>query len=139
LYAIKRTRAISTVDASRTAYCALFESHLRYGIAVWGAASKIRLDRVLILQKHAVRVLAELEQRVSCRTAFKELKIMTVVNLYISEVILLANKRQLARHRDHHNCTTRHGGNFDLQGHKRKGFEKKLILEVNTSTHYQLS
>ena len=40
-----------------TVYHALFESHLTYGITVWGGTSKAWMDEVFKIQKHCVRVL----------------------------------------------------------------------------------
>lgn len=125
LYALRRTKAIGTLEACTSAYSALFESHLRYGICVWGAASKSHLDRVLILQKNAVRILGGLEFRGSCRKSFKDLKILTVVNIYVYEVICLAATNQLTRNKDNHSYNTRHGNNFYLQSHKKASFERK--------------
>ncbi|XP_046677480.1 cullin-3-like [Homalodisca vitripennis] len=62
---------------AKTAYYAIFESHLRYGLVVWGGTSKANLQRVLVLQKRAVRILTGLGPRDSCREAFKEQKILT--------------------------------------------------------------
>ena len=40
-----------------TVYHALFESHLTYGITVWGGISKTWMDEVFKIQKHCIRVL----------------------------------------------------------------------------------
>ena len=38
-------------------YHALFESHLTYGISVWGGVSDSKLNKIFIVQKHCIRVL----------------------------------------------------------------------------------
>ena len=38
-------------------YHALFESHLIYGITVWGGVSKTKMDKIFTIQKHCVRIL----------------------------------------------------------------------------------
>ena len=38
-------------------YHALFESHLTYGITIWGGVPKVQLDDIFKIQKHCVRVL----------------------------------------------------------------------------------
>ena len=38
-------------------YHALFESHLTYGISVWGGVCDSKLDRIFTIQKHCIRVL----------------------------------------------------------------------------------
>ena len=38
-------------------YHALFESHLTYGISVWGGVSDSKLNKIVTVQKHCIRVL----------------------------------------------------------------------------------
>ncbi len=45
------------------------------------------MQRVLVHQTRAIRILASLQTRESCRQVFQELKILTVVNLYILEAV----------------------------------------------------
>ena len=40
-----------------TLYHSLFESHLVYGITVWGNISKAKLEPLFVTQKHSVRIL----------------------------------------------------------------------------------
>ena len=68
-------------------YFSLIESRITYGIAVWGRARKIHLDRLFKIQKKAKRILAGLRKRQSCREAFKSLQILTLSSIYILEVI----------------------------------------------------
>ena len=42
----------------RTIYYSLVYSHLNYGIQVWGSACKTDLEKILILQKKAVRAMS---------------------------------------------------------------------------------
>ncbi|KAG8276611.1 hypothetical protein J6590_062221 [Homalodisca vitripennis] len=82
-------------EATKVANHALFESRIRYGIILWGAASSNNLQRIMVLQKQAIRVMAGIAPQDSCREAYKDLKILTVPALYILGVILHA-----------HNCST---------------------------------
>ena len=41
----------------KTLYHTLFESHMVYGITVWGGVSKAKLEPLFITQKHCVRIL----------------------------------------------------------------------------------
>lgn len=125
LYVLKRVSQICNTDTVRTAYFALFETYMRYGLAVWGGSLKGNMDRVLILQKSAIRVLARLSPRDSCRRYFKELNILTVVGLYILESSLYAQSRQPTRGADTHNHNTRSAMNFTLPAHRLKIFEKQ--------------
>ncbi|KAG8320311.1 hypothetical protein J6590_108241 [Homalodisca vitripennis] len=109
---------------AKTAYYAIFESHLRYGLVVWGGTSKANLQRVLVLQKRAVRILTGLGPRDSCREAFKEQKILTVIDLYILETILFAVRQNPTRGNETHNHNTRTANNFTLPIHRLAMFEK---------------
>ena len=68
-------------DLIRTAYFALFHSHLNYGILIWGH-STIR-HRIFSLQRKAVRIVAGLCYRDDCHRAFIEHKIFTLPCLFI--------------------------------------------------------
>ncbi|KAG8272266.1 hypothetical protein J6590_044925 [Homalodisca vitripennis] len=55
------------------------------------------LQRVLILQRHAVRILAGLKPGESCKDAFREWGILTVPAIYIIEVIMYTAQDNLQR------------------------------------------
>ncbi len=44
-------------ELHKTLYQTLFESHLTYGISVWGGVSKQKLSKVFNAQKHCLRIL----------------------------------------------------------------------------------
>ncbi|KAG8301578.1 hypothetical protein J6590_108637 [Homalodisca vitripennis] len=125
LYVIKRLKQISNTETSRTAYFALFESQMRYGLTVWGFSSLRNLHRVLLLQKKAIRIMAELGFRDSCRGMFKRLKLQTVANLYIGEVITYAVNKGLVQFLDTHPYNTRNRANYRLPAHHLTAYEKK--------------
>lgn len=126
VFAIKRTKAVSTQEAAKIAYHSLFESHLRYGVIAWGSSSIGNLQRILILQKRAVRVLAGLNSRDSCRPAFKNLRILTITSLYILEAVMYCvNNNTMQRNRDIHNHNTRSRNNFNLPHHRTATYCKK--------------
>ena len=76
-------------------YHAIFESHIRYGIIFWGSSLKTNVNKVLLIQKKAVRILASLKYRESCRETFIKLEIMTVISLYVYDILLFV-KNNLA-------------------------------------------
>lgn len=125
LFMIKQIKSLSNSETAKTAYFSLFESHLRYGLAVWGGTSKVNLNRILMLQKKCIRVLAGLHQLDSCRDAFRELKIMTIVSLYIQEVVMYVDGKDLQRNKDAHRHNTRNGELYILPAHNLKLFETK--------------
>ena len=70
--AICRIRRSIPVEYYKTIYLALFESHLSYGISVWGTALKPNAsDKIFITQKHCIRILfgdldAYLDKHATC-------------------------------------------------------------------------
>lgn len=81
LFCIRTIRKISTYQAARMTYFAYFHSLLSYGILLWGLSSETEI--LLKLQKRALRILANLEPRDSCREVFKEHNILTLPSTYI--------------------------------------------------------
>ena len=55
--AIKRMRLSIPKAYYRTIYSALFESHLNYGISIWGSAGVTCIKKLFVLQKYCIRVL----------------------------------------------------------------------------------
>ena len=102
----------------KSLYHTLFESHLSYGITVWGGVSHTKLNLLFLAQKHCIRILfgdkeAYLEKhRTAARTRSKELQklgpdffirehskplfnshdILTVHNLYSYHCLLCTGK-----------------------------------------------
>uniref|UniRef100_A0A1B6LG11 Reverse transcriptase domain-containing protein n=1 Tax=Graphocephala atropunctata TaxID=36148 RepID=A0A1B6LG11_9HEMI len=124
VYALKRIKSTCNNHTAKTAYFSLFESHLRYGLIVWGNSSTRNRERILVLQKKAIRILAGLTLQDSCRHAFEELGILTVVSLYISETICftITQNPDLG---ETHSYNTRNADNFALPIHHLTLFEKK--------------
>lgn len=81
IFALRRLRACCNQEALISAYYAYFESVARYGLLVWG--NKGTLNKVLKLQKRAIRTMLGLGPRDSCRELFVPLGIATIVNIYV--------------------------------------------------------
>lgn len=125
VYIIKRLMKISDPATAKIAYFALFEAHLRYGLLVWGKSSANNLQRILVIQKKAVRALENLQPRQSCRPSFTKLSILTVASLYVLEAVVFAQKSNLPRGNTVHHHNTRHAANFQLPVHRMALFEEK--------------
>lgn len=125
LYVLKRIKHASDDATTKIAYHALFESHIRYGLTIWGGTSASNLKKILILQKRAVRIMSNLGPSESCREAFPHHGVITIIGLYIIEVIVHADREQLQRGHDLHTYNTRHASNFHLPLHHSALFEKK--------------
>jgi hypothetical protein len=84
VYALWRLVKISNVSTALQAYHGYVVSLLRYGIVVWG--NSCHIEKVLIAQKACIRAIYNVDVMTSCRPLFKQLKILTVVSLYIYEI-----------------------------------------------------
>ena len=99
-------------------YHTLFESHLTYGISVWGGVSNTQLDKLFILQKKCTRILfgdkeaylnkfktcvrtrskedqtlgSEFYSREHSKPLFTKNEIITIYNLYKYHTVLLTFK-----------------------------------------------
>ncbi|KAG8278149.1 hypothetical protein J6590_027405 [Homalodisca vitripennis] len=89
------------------------------------AQKHVSPQRPLILQKKCIRILAGLQPRDTCREAFIELHILTVVSLYILQVIMYANNNNLTRGRDLHTYNTYRAANFTLPAHRTALYSEK--------------
>ena len=52
-----RIRHCIPKDNYKNIYYALFESHLTYGITVWGGVCKAKMQKIFLIQKHCIRIL----------------------------------------------------------------------------------
>lgn len=69
IYVLKRIRSSSDLETAKISYYALFQSQLCYGLAAWGGTSATNLQRILILQKRAIRTICNMAQTDTCREA----------------------------------------------------------------------
>ena len=80
LYKLRRLNCSRQILLSL--YFAIFQSHLTYGICLWGNADFSILNKIILSQKRAIRVVAGLDFRESTNEAFRELKILKVTDLF---------------------------------------------------------
>ena len=71
-------------------YHALIQSHLSYCILAWGHLPQCRVDRILRLQKWAIRIITRKSRFESCRELFKQLRIFTFPGIYIFQAVSYA-------------------------------------------------
>ncbi len=70
------------------AYYGIIHPHLSYGLCLWGNCSETKIQRIFVLQKTAIRIIARLKFRESCREHFKALSILPISSLYILDTVL---------------------------------------------------
>ena len=54
---LNRIKHFIPVDLHKSLYHTLFESHMSYGITVWGLVSHNKLSKLFLLQKHCIRIM----------------------------------------------------------------------------------
>ncbi|KAG8305954.1 NFX1-type zinc finger-containing protein 1 [Homalodisca vitripennis] len=86
---------------------------------VWRNSSKTYMQEVIIQQKRAMRILGD--PRESCREKFKELNILTLVGIFIPEVVTLLHR--LSPIGSLHTCNTQHY--YCLHTHQLTKYKEK--------------
>jgi hypothetical protein len=127
LFALRKLSLICDLKTLKTVYFALIHSHISFGIILYGSTSKTNLNRILVLQKRAVRIMLNLKQSDTAKPHFAELGILTVYSLYILELILWIkqNINSLSKLGENHMIGTRYRNNLSFSIHNHKIFEKK--------------
>ena len=115
LYMISSLQNITNMHVLRTMYFACFHTHLRYGVTLWGGDPEGL--RIFHLQKKGVRIISNVSRNTSCRKLFKDLKILPLPCLYISEVVYKAksNWKQAKVSKELHKHNTRQKSDFHTQ------------------------
>lgn len=118
LFAIRRLTRVATFQAAKTAYFAMFHSHLCYGIMFWGLASDA--GRIFVLQKQAIRSLCSLQYNESCRTHFRKENVLTLVSVFILAVVCFvhSNLDQFVINGSTHEYNTRQRHELETPYHR---------------------
>jgi hypothetical protein len=121
----------------RNIYFAKFQSVMRYGIILWGGISKI--TKVLKVQKRALRLMTNKSKNESCRPVFKELKIFTVICLFIFETLCFFHKYNIyqVRNSNFHGYDTRRKDDFYIFQHNTS-LCKKSVVNISIRLHHSL-
>jgi hypothetical protein len=86
VFALRKLKPIISDDALKQVYFAYFHSLMSYGTLIWGNSTDA--NRVLLMQKRAIRALIGAKSRTSCRDHFLAHGIMTHYSLYVFEIIM---------------------------------------------------
>jgi hypothetical protein len=84
---ISSLKEILSLNLIRTIYFSKFHSLLQFGILFWRVAGGELTTRIFRIQKSVIRSMVGVNSRASCRQLLKELNILTIVFLYVLEVI----------------------------------------------------
>ena len=118
IFCLRNIRDWAGLPLLISTYHALIQSHLSYCILAWGHLPQCQIDRILRLQKWAIRIVTRKKRFESCKQIFKDLGIFTFPGLYIFNAVVYAyneisSKRANAREnfvsynlRNKHHLTT---------------------------------
>ena len=113
---------------ARIVYFALIESHLRYGIPFWGSSSQYLQNMIFVLQKKAIRFIANVDQRTSCKPFFINLQILTLPCLYILKTASLIFKNKPSSSKSYQPArVTRQNNNLPLPIPTRETIRRSII------------
>lgn len=98
----------------KNCYYAFFESIMRYGLIIWG--NSVDIDKILLIQKKALRIITGSDYLEHCKPLFIETGILTVINLYIFDVLTMVKKNVvcLSHRNDIHDHLTRKRNELEL-------------------------
>jgi hypothetical protein len=136
-YMIKMLKDELNLYMLRNIYFAKFQSVMRYGIILWGGVSEI--TKVLMVQKRALRLMTNKSKNESCRPIFKELKIFTVICLYIFETLCFVCRYNIyqVRNSNFHGYDTRRKDDFYLF-QCNTSLYKKSVVNMSIRLHNNL-
>lgn len=129
LFALYKLRNFCSLETLKLVYFAHIHSHLSYGINIYGATSKKNMDRLLLLQKRAIRTMLKLSWNESVKPFFIKLSIMTIYSLYIYQCVLFTrqNSSSVSLLGDNHDYFTRNRNKYCVPFHNLKLFEQKTV------------
>ncbi len=110
IFLIQRLTNCIETGYIRTAYFSYFQSIFRYGLIFYGNCS--RITEILILQKKVIRIISGAGFIDHCKPLFIQLKIQTIINLYVYDLILYTfNNPSIIKHPTHtHNTRSNTNG-----------------------------
>ncbi len=118
-----KLRDLISNEYLRACYFGLFQSHISYGLILWGHT--YATQRILIIQKKVLRTMCRAaSSQEHCRPLFAQTKILTVINLYIYQILIYAktNIHLYNTRQDIHPHSTRNRCKLDIPQHRLAKF-----------------
>lgn len=129
LFGIRSIKSSVSMESLKLFYFAYVESRIRYCIIFWGSSP--HADRVFKMQKKIIRCMTNASRDASCRSLFKDLRILPLASVLIYELVVyyVNNKAQYTKNCDISNSLrTRHSEDIAIPRHRTHLYE--------TSPHY---
>ena len=139
LFSIKQVKHILPFESLRTLYYSLIQSHLSYGIIVWGNADKSVVKSTFLLQKRAIRVINNALYNRHTDPLFRSSRILKLDDLfeyqsvifmtdYMHDKLPLSFKNMFTINRNMPNARTTRQSNMLNIGRCDSQFSRKLPL-----------
>ena len=114
IFQVRKIKELVGIDSALQVYYAIFQAAISYSIILWGHTS--HAERIFIMQKRVVRILACADRLEHCKPLFRCLKILTVPSQYIYNCLLFVRKNihTFQIRRDIHEHNTRHAHQLEI-------------------------
>lgn len=89
---LNKVKKLFSKEILRTLYFTMIQPHLIYCNIVWGGATQLAINRLIVLQKRAVRIVSHSNYRAPTAAIFKELKILTIEDIHKMQLALFVYK-----------------------------------------------
>jgi len=83
---LRKVKLFLTLNSLRQIYFAIFQSHLQYGLIVWGNTYKSYLNKLCTLQNKAIKIIGGGTWRESAIPYYSKFKILKLQDLYLLEL-----------------------------------------------------
>ena len=88
LFAIRQLRHILPCVNLLNLYNALLHPHLSYGLLVWGNANQTHINKIISIQKKAIRLTSKSSYNSHTEPLFKSANVLNLTDLYKHQVVL---------------------------------------------------
>jgi len=114
IFLIRKLRFEVSLEVLCAVYYAHIQSHLMYGIIIWGRDSNVK--KLLLLQKRAIRAMMNVDSRTHCKPLFKRLGVLTVPSIFVMQCLLFikSNLKTIPQNNSVHNHFTRFNNHLKL-------------------------
>jgi len=123
IFSLRTISQVTDITTQLTVYHAYFSSLMSYGILVWG--NSCHSKKIFRLQKRALRIIAQVHPRSSCKQIFQDFKILTFYDQYILEIVCWVYNNMSTFRESHidHGYNTRNKNLIKPSSHRLTLFE----------------
>jgi hypothetical protein len=123
-YVIRSLKSVISTKNFTTIFFSYVHSIIAYGIIFWGNSPYS--NNIFKLQKRAIRIIMNADNRVSCRELFKKLNILPLHSQYILSLLLFVVKNidEFTSKSDVHTINTRHRSDLHPPSIKLTKYQK---------------